>query len=854
MTVRFRKISAVCLAILMVVSTMGVQGAAAIGGPNSASLGTDAALSGSDQHIAELDDESIGITDSVSVWEYAPFSMRTGEYEGAVNVNVPSTTMSIDGMDVPVNKGVVSTYEPGDQINFEFRTRGGVVDTSSLAGEDAQLVVVKLNSDLSSEDAEQLLTEDTDSDFPQTVNDNAASVEVISDLTVDENGELSTSYTPDEAGHYAFFLAHPTSGDGFSETGGELSLSGEARIIGMEAVPVQLTRSNTYLVDENDEKIPEGENGDIYADPGETLRFNADSRFASEGVNPDSTEHMIVVYERSVFENSNIDIDVTKTADGESIEEITATSDITSANGVVSIDDDATMFDSVGDGELNPTLTLTSAGELASGDGTAGDGKEIDASMTAISGDQSEFIDVETKDGWSETKYVWIHVAVGDTADQFSVDQGTICMRPDEESCYDESENTPPTIDDIPNQTVTEGETTTVPVTASDDDGDDISLSVDGPEFVSLSNGELTIAPKTGDVRTYMVDVTADDGNGGTATTTFRLTVKKATPVGGGGGGGGGGGPPSDDDEDRGPDRIKAKQNGDRMTASTGTVFGGQTVGFDVDNGGSLKNFDITMKNTAKGFNVEYADLDAQPNNVKTPPTPAVRFFEVNAHGLSDDDIDNVKFNFRLDSSELPDGISPDDVRLLRFHNGEWQTLETTHRGGDNYRAKSPGFTVYAIGYEEPGQPAFALSNPSLADSTVTVGQTTDVSASVENTGDATGTYTVELTANGEVIQTQDVTVPAGESKDVSFSVAFDEAGEYDLGINGESLGLLTVQDEPVDEVDDGDDSDDGDDGDDTGGSLLSGPVILALVLIIIVIGASVVIAVKRDELEELLK
>jgi|GEM_PF-1553646 len=90
--------------------------------------------------------------------------------------------------------------------------------------------------------------------------------------------------------------------------------------------------------------------------------------------------------------------------------------------------------------------------------------------------------------------------------------------------------NTAPTIDTIANQTVIEGNSTTVPVNADDPDGDNVSLSVSGPDFVTLSNDELTIAPESGDAGTYTVDVTADDGTT-TTTESFQLTVEEAPSV-----------------------------------------------------------------------------------------------------------------------------------------------------------------------------------------------------------------------------------------------------------------------------------------------------------------------------------
>ena len=85
-------------------------------------------------------------------------------------------------------------------------------------------------------------------------------------------------------------------------------------------------------------------------------------------------------------------------------------------------------------------------------------------------------------------------------------------------------DNTAPAIDPIDNQTVTEGDSVTVPVSAEDPDGDTVSLAVSGPDFVTLSNGELTVAPQSGDAGSYTVEVTADDGTDQT-TESFQLTV-----------------------------------------------------------------------------------------------------------------------------------------------------------------------------------------------------------------------------------------------------------------------------------------------------------------------------------------
>jgi hypothetical protein len=94
----------------------------------------------------------------------------------------------------------------------------------------------------------------------------------------------------------------------------------------------------------------------------------------------------------------------------------------------------------------------------------------------------------------------------------------------------EDAANTPPTIDAISDQTVTEGDSATVPVSASDADGDSVSLSLSqSPDFVSLSNGEIIIAPQSGDAANspYTVEVTADDGTD-TTTESFQVAVEPA--------------------------------------------------------------------------------------------------------------------------------------------------------------------------------------------------------------------------------------------------------------------------------------------------------------------------------------
>ena len=91
--------------------------------------------------------------------------------------------------------------------------------------------------------------------------------------------------------------------------------------------------------------------------------------------------------------------------------------------------------------------------------------------------------------------------------------------------------NHDPSVSDVADVTVPQFGTTTVSLSSSDSDGDDVSLSgQDLPAFATLvdngdGTGTLTIAPQDNAVGDYTLSVVANDGQGGTSTASFTVTV-----------------------------------------------------------------------------------------------------------------------------------------------------------------------------------------------------------------------------------------------------------------------------------------------------------------------------------------
>jgi len=108
-------------------------------------------------------------------------------------------------------------------------------------------------------------------------------------------------------------------------------------------------------------------------------------------------------------------------------------------------------------------------------------------------------------------------------------------------------------------------------------------------------------------------------------------------------------------------------------------------------------------------------------------------------------------------------------------------------------------FTTFAIiGWVPPVPPpppvpaAFSVTNLSVTPLEVEPGETVTIIVLVANTGGEAGSYQVNLVINDLVEATKEVTVRAGLSKEVTFSVTREEAGSYTVTVDGQS-GSFTV-------------------------------------------------------------
>jgi len=162
----------------------------------------------------------------------------------------------------------------------------------------------------------------------------------------------------------------------------------------------------------------------------------------------------------------------------------------------------------------------------------------------------------------------------------------------------------------------------------------------------------------------------------------------------------------------------------------------------------------------------------------------------------------------------LPEGAKEKELYIAYWDGSQWQILEgsTVDTTAYTISAKVSHFTQFAVISKEPApatfslsapsispaekEPApatFSLSAPSISPAEVEIGKELTVSATVTNAGGQSGSYEATLKINNAVVETTEITLAAGISKEVTFTTSRDTAGTYTVDVNGET-GTFVVK------------------------------------------------------------
>jgi PGF-CTERM protein len=364
------------------------------------------------------DGQTTAVTENVDVWERSLLPLRTSS-TGPTAIAAPETYINIESAqtgDVPLNRDEYTIHETGESVDLTFESTTGA-GTTGLAGDEAQLLAVRLSEGPESAGfSEGSVRTDLASIF--TNDSNANSVELLDDAegvdSIDDNGVLETSYTPDSGGAYGFILVTVDDGQGLSVSDNNVSTDGNVTVVGVEQTIVQESPSTVETTAD-----------DVAA--GDNVSLDIETELEDDAVT-----HAVLLFDEDELQQRTSTVRVTGDIDENfSEDQVTVENSFDGVNGVSSMDDDATFSG----GDSTTVGAMPSAGLIglfgfvlseASPDSTGDD--MMQASATTVSDAADTTVDVETLDSWSNGTYTYVHVAVGEDSNEISSTTGTVTL------------------------------------------------------------------------------------------------------------------------------------------------------------------------------------------------------------------------------------------------------------------------------------------------------------------------------------------------------------------------------------------------------------------------------------------
>lgn len=216
----------------------------------------------------------------------------------------------------------------------------------------------------------------------------------------------------------------------------------------------------------------------------------------------------------------------------------------------------------------------------------------------------------------------------------------------------------------------------------------------------------------------------------------------------------------------------------------------------------TLPNNDSVTLEPADGPNGAYASLDGDGEL-------RIDLTDLNSHGRTTADEvfaitadANTTLEVAIESSSDVSfywGSNPqrEAARDRTLEGGESVTVGVDVQTTDD--AAGGNFTVIVDEYTE-------LDDEDEDDDAVEIGQMehdlrvtdpdepTRIAVPVRNTGSRDATETYELSVDGVVVDSREVTIPAGESTTVVFERSFQQSGTFDVAVDGWHVGTVTVE------------------------------------------------------------
>ncbi|MBA7614481.1 hypothetical protein ES703_21746 [subsurface metagenome] len=164
-----------------------------------------------------------------------------------------------------------------------------------------------------------------------------------------------------------------------------------------------------------------------------------------------------------------------------------------------------------------------------------------------------------------------------------------------------------------------------------------------------------------------------------------------------------------------------------------------------------------------------------------------------------------ITLTWSYDPADIPEGVAEYDLVIAYYdeETGEWVELEGCVVDPVTKTVTAPvsHFTTFAIvvSIPPPAPAAFSVTNLLVIKSLeIQPKEAVAIAVSVANIGGTEGRYTVVLKINGVKEADKRVTIAAGRSQSVSFSVSREDAGTYKIAVDGLSASFTVVGPAPV--------------------------------------------------------
>jgi PGF-pre-PGF domain-containing protein len=159
------------------------------------------------------------------------------------------------------------------------------------------------------------------------------------------------------------------------------------------------------------------------------------------------------------------------------------------------------------------------------------------------------------------------------------------------------------------------------------------------------------------------------------------------------------------------PAPVVSTPSEDKAKVYIAKVAANKETAVSIDKGDVI-SVSILVNSPVNSVYIDVNRLDAKPADISDAPGKIFRYLEIKAPVLTANVLDKAKIKFKVAKSWIAENkADATKIYLNRFADGTWNRLGTTKDSEDAnsivYLAESPGFSTFAISYEEaaPSQP-----------------------------------------------------------------------------------------------------------------------------------------------------